>query len=67
MFRFEVGSHILIRKAGRNYGQTIEVKILDKAPSRIKAEILTDGWFRIGGIYWLSDNEWIAMHRVQGQ
>ncbi len=67
MFRFEVGTHILVRKADWELGKTIEVKILDKVPCKIKAEILTDGWFRVGEVHWLSDDEWIAMCRVKGK
>jgi len=66
MFRFEVGANILVRQAGWDYERAIEVKILDKVPNRIKAEIVTDGWFKVGEVHWLSSDNWITIGRIKG-
>jgi len=63
MFRFEVGAKILIKRYDWADDKTIEVEILDKAPTRIKAKILSAGWFKVGEIHWLSDREWFPVGR----
>lgn len=65
MFRFKVGTKILVRKNGWTPDQdSIEVKILAKVPRSIKVEVLSDGWFHRGEIRWLNDNTWFALARV---
>ena len=64
MFRYEIGAKILVRQWDWNeIGKTIEVEILEKAPTRIKARVLSDGWFKVGEVCWLSDKEWVSMGR----
>lgn len=65
MFRYEIGARVLVRRYDWDeIGKAIEVKILDKVPTFIKAEVLSDGWFRIGEVHWLSDKEWFSISRV---
>jgi len=64
MFRYEIGAHILIRKADEPERESIEVKILAKAPNMIKAEIISDGWFRVGEIRWLHSDNWFPVGRL---
>ena len=64
MFRYEVGAKILVvRFDWDEVSKAIEVEILGKAPTRIKAKILSDGWFEVGEIHWLSDREWFSVSR----
>lgn len=64
MFRFEVGAKILVRRYDwYDEDETIEVEILAKAPTQIKAKVLSDGWFRVGEIHWLSDKGWFPIGR----
>jgi len=65
MFRYEVGAHILIRKADEPERGPIEVKILAKAPNMIKAEIISDGWFRVGETRWLHSDNWFSVSRAR--
>jgi len=64
MFRYEVGAKILVkRRDWDEVGKTIEVKVLNKAPNRIKVKVLSDGWFRVGEVHWLSNWEWFSVGR----
>jgi len=63
MFRYEIGAHILVRRIGMD--TTTDVEILDKAPNRIKVRVLSDDWFGLGKIVWLSDDGWISVGRVK--
>ncbi len=67
MFRFEVGAHILIKRADNPEHEPIEVEILGKAPNMIKALIETDGWFTRRSIHWLTSTEWFAIGRVKSK
>jgi len=64
MFRYEIGAHILLKCRDNPELEPIEVKILAKVPTRIKAEILSDGWFQRKSIHWLSDSNWFSVQRV---
>jgi len=65
MFRFEIGANILIKSYKRPDYDPLEVKILGKAPNKIKAEILSDGWFARGSIHILTGAEWYPIGRIK--
>lgn len=68
MFRYEIGAHILVKRfEGDATQEAIEVKILAKAPNQIKAEVLSDGWFSLGSIHWLSGGDWFSIARVRSR
>ena len=68
MFRYKVGTKVLLQRNREDDTDNIfEVEILAKAPHRIKALALCDGWFRRGSIHWLSDSDWQIIDKVKGE
>jgi len=65
MFRYEIGAHILVKRQGYLEHDPIEVKIIARAPNMIKARIISDGWFKVGEIRWLTDSNWFSVGRVR--
>ena len=65
MFRYEIGATILVKRYSNTDYEPTEVKILAKAPNTIKAEILSDGWFKRGEIRILTSCDWFSVGRIK--
>lgn len=66
MFRYEVGTRVLVRRCDWGINQeSIEVEILDKEPANIKVMVLSGGWWKLGEIIWLSNPAWYILKRVR--
>ncbi len=53
LIRTHIGNQYLVWKNDWTYGRVIEVKVLAKAYNQVKAEVMSEGYFRIGAVVWL--------------
>jgi len=59
---YRVGDRLLIQRNDGQYTPPVEVKLLEKAPKRIKIEVLSQGWWGLGTIHWTDTDTNLKEH-----